>query len=87
MSARQISTKEASRGLSRLLKEVAAGTEVVITARGRPIAVLGPYAGHRRSVLARLLARSAGLRGLTLRETHAAARRELEKRARPTARS
>ncbi len=87
MGVRKVSTKEAARGLSRILKEVAAGTEVVITARGRPVAVLAPYEGHRRSVVSRLLTRSAGLRGLTLQETYTAARRELEKRGAPKARS
>lgn len=81
MGVRKVSTKEAARSLSRILKEVTVGTEVVITARGRPVAVLGSYSGHRRSVVARLLTRSAGLRGLTLRQTYAAARRELEKRS------
>lgn len=87
MGVLTVSTKEAARGLSRLLRAVAAGGEVVITARGRPVAVLGPYAGLRRSAVSRLLARSARLRGLTLRETYTEARRDLEKRSVPKARS
>lgn len=83
MAVRKVSTKEAARSLSRLLKDVAAGTEVVITARGRPVAVLGPYESHRRSVVARMLARSANFRGLTLQNTYVASREELERRSAP----
>ena len=87
MSVRKVSTTEAARNLSHILKEVAAGTEVVITSRGRPVAVLRSYSSHRRSVISRLLSRSAGLRGLNLNETYAAARRGLEKHSAPKARS
>lgn len=80
MNIRKVGTKEAARSLSRLLKDVAAGTEVVITTRGQPVAVLAPYASHRRDVASRLLGRSAGLRGLTLQETHFEAREELKAR-------
>jgi prevent-host-death family protein len=38
-----ISAREANQSFSKLLAEVAAGNEVVITRRGRPVAKLSPY--------------------------------------------
>ncbi|MGH2372374.1 MAG: type II toxin-antitoxin system Phd/YefM family antitoxin [bacterium] len=80
MSAQKVSTKEAARSLSRLLREVKAGREVVITTRGRPVAVLGPYESYGRQVVSRLLSRTASLRGVTLKDTYIPSRRELERR-------
>ncbi len=39
-----VSAREANQSFSKLLAEVAAGDEVVITRRGRPVAKLSPYA-------------------------------------------
>lgn len=80
MNIRKVGTAEAARSLSRLLKDVAAGTEVVITTHGQPVAVLVSCQSHSRNVVSRLLDRSAGLRGLTLQETYLEAREELEAR-------
>jgi prevent-host-death family protein len=41
-----VSAREANQQFSRLLGEVAAGEEVVITRRGRPVATLAPYRGR-----------------------------------------
>jgi prevent-host-death family protein len=40
---KSVSAREANQHFSRLLGEVAAGEEVVITKRGRPVATLVPY--------------------------------------------
>ncbi len=80
MNVRKVGTTEAARSLSRLLKDVAAGTEVVITTRGKPVAVLMSCERHRQNVVSRLLNRSPSLRGLTLQETHFEAREQLEAR-------
>ncbi|MFI5022006.1 MAG: type II toxin-antitoxin system Phd/YefM family antitoxin [Alphaproteobacteria bacterium] len=40
---RTVSSREANKGFSKLLSQVEAGEEVVITRRGRPVAVLAPY--------------------------------------------
>jgi len=55
-----VSAREANQQFSRLLGEVAAGEEVVITRRGRPVATLAPYRGRpmtpeRRAALERLM--------------------------------
>ncbi|MGQ0549003.1 MAG: type II toxin-antitoxin system Phd/YefM family antitoxin [Armatimonadota bacterium] len=80
MSIRKVSTKEATRSLSRLLRDVKEGGEVVITARGRPVAVLAPYESYRRQVVSRLLRNATRLQGLTLKDTYMPSRRELEDR-------
>jgi len=41
-----ISAREANQQFSRLLGEVAAGEEIVITRRGRPVATLAPFRGR-----------------------------------------
>lgn len=41
-----VSAREANQQFSRLLGEVAAGEEVVITRRGRPVATLAPFRGR-----------------------------------------
>jgi prevent-host-death family protein len=43
---KSVSAREANQQFSRLLGEVAAGEEVVITRRGRPVATLAPYRGR-----------------------------------------
>ena len=41
-----VSAREANQQFSRLLAEVSAGEEVVITRRGAPVATLSPYRGR-----------------------------------------
>jgi prevent-host-death family protein len=54
-SMRTVSARDANQGFSKLLGEVEAGEEIVITRRGKPVAVLAP---HRKPVMtpARVLA-------------------------------
>ena len=56
-----VSAREANQSFSKLLAEVAAGDEVVITRRGRPVAKLSPYAEEtspeRAAAVERLMAR------------------------------
>jgi prevent-host-death family protein len=40
---RSVSAREANQQFSRLLDEAANGEEIVITRRGKPVAVLAPY--------------------------------------------
>lgn len=40
---RSVTAREANQGFSQILKEAEGGAPVVITRRGRPVAVLGPY--------------------------------------------
>lgn len=40
---RTVNSREANQGFSKLLSQVEAGEEVVITKRGRRVAVLAPY--------------------------------------------
>lgn len=40
---RSISAREANQQFARILGEAAGGEEIVITRRGRPVAVLAPY--------------------------------------------
>ncbi len=59
-----ITSTDANRGFSRLLRDVAQGGEAVqITSRGRPVATLGPIDAHpqcqRESAKSRLLDRLA----------------------------
>ncbi len=44
---RAVSAREANQAFSRILQEAEAGAEVVITRRGKPVAVLAPFAAHR----------------------------------------
>ena len=43
---KSVSAREANQHFSRLLGEVVAGEEVMITKRGRPVATLVPYRGR-----------------------------------------
>jgi prevent-host-death family protein len=54
----QVNIHEAKTHLSRLLKRVAAGEEIVISRAGRPIARLVPL---QRNTAARILGQDAGL--------------------------
>ncbi len=57
---KQVSSTEANRDFSKLLQAVAAGEEVQISSRGRPVAVMrpiGPRAAPAKAALAQLLAR------------------------------
>ena len=40
---RSVTAREANQGFSQILKEAEGGEAVLITRRGRPVAVLGPY--------------------------------------------
>jgi prevent-host-death family protein len=40
---RSVSARDANRQFARILGEAASGEEIVITRRGRPVAVLAPY--------------------------------------------
>jgi len=58
---KSVSAREANQHFSRLLSEVAAGEEVVITRRGRPVATLSryrrPMTSERGAAIERLMAR------------------------------
>lgn len=59
---KSVSAREANQHFSRLLGEVAAGEEVVITKRGRPVATLSRYRGRpitpeREAAIERLMTR------------------------------
>lgn len=86
MVRQMISTREMSRGFTKLLRMVVqSGDEVTITSRGKPVAVLCPYERYqqvqREQALARLLTLGDRyLQGLTLAETCASSRSDLEAR-------
>jgi prevent-host-death family protein len=40
---RSVTARQANQGFSQILKEAESGEPVIITRRGRPVAVLGPY--------------------------------------------
>lgn len=46
---KRVSAREANQRFSRLLSQVTAGEEVVITKRGQPVARLVPYVGENAS--------------------------------------
>lgn len=46
---KRVSAREANQRFSRILSQVTAGEEVVITRRGQPVARLVPYAGENAS--------------------------------------
>jgi prevent-host-death family protein len=79
-----VSTREMSRGFTKLLREVAeGGAEVTVTSRGRPVAILCPYERYRRVMRKRSLERlmelaDGHLEGLTLEETYYSSRKDLE---------
>ena len=56
---RSISAREANQSFSRVLSEAERGDTVVITRRGKPVAVLTPYTSHiskqREQAIERLL--------------------------------
>jgi len=43
---RSVTAREANQSFSRVLQEAEAGTEIVITRRGKPVAVLSPFAAR-----------------------------------------
>ncbi len=43
---RAVTAREANQAFSRILKEAEGGASVVITRRGRPVAVIAPYRGQ-----------------------------------------
>lgn len=75
-----------SRGFTKLLRAVTQeGAEVIVTSKGKPVAVLCPYEHHekarRQQAIARLWAVTDQLlQGITLEETYASSRRDLEAR-------
>ncbi|HIC96233.1 TPA: type II toxin-antitoxin system Phd/YefM family antitoxin [Candidatus Bipolaricaulota bacterium] len=81
-----VSTREMSRGFTKLLRMVVKeGAEVTITSRGEPVAVLCPYERYkkamRRQALDRLMELAdRHLKGLTLEETYQSSRADLERR-------
>jgi prevent-host-death family protein len=44
---RVVSAREANQAFSRILQEAERGSEVVVTRRGRPVAIIGPYSSYR----------------------------------------
>ena len=44
---RSISAREANQSFSRLLSDAEHGDTLIITRRGKPVAVLAPYASHQ----------------------------------------
>ncbi|HEV8032499.1 MAG TPA: type II toxin-antitoxin system Phd/YefM family antitoxin [Stellaceae bacterium] len=44
---RAVSAREANQAFSRILQEAEGGESVVITRRGKPVAVLAPYVAYR----------------------------------------
>ena len=44
---RVLSAREANQGFSRILQDAEGGEEIVITRRGKPVAVLAPFMAHR----------------------------------------
>ena len=52
---RAVSAREANQALSRILKEAEGGASVVITRRGRPVAVIAPYRGKDAQERARAI--------------------------------
>jgi prevent-host-death family protein len=44
---RAVSAREANQAFSRILQEAEGGEAVLITRRGRPVAVLAPYGAYR----------------------------------------
>jgi prevent-host-death family protein len=57
---RAVTAREANQAFSRLLGEAERGESVVITRRGRPVAVLSPFSGavsaERQAAIERLIA-------------------------------
>lgn len=45
---REVAIRDANQGFAKLIREVEAGQEVVITRRGRPVARIEPIRGGRR---------------------------------------
>jgi prevent-host-death family protein len=57
---RAVSAREANQAFSRILQEAESGATVVITRRGKPVAVVAPYAAHlspeRKQAIERIVA-------------------------------
>lgn len=58
----RIGLREANQRFSQAIRAVKAGEEVVLTERGRPIAVIKPLAGRRQDAVLRQLETSGVLR-------------------------
>ncbi len=65
---RAVSAREANQAFSRILQEAETGAEIVITRRGKPIAVLAPYPRHRSAEREQAIERAIELmlRGLPI---------------------
>ena len=63
---RAVTAREANQGFSRILQEAEKGAEVIITRRGKPVAVLAPYPGRAGAERERAIERAFALmrRGL-----------------------
>ena len=57
---RHVTAREANQGFARLLSSVEGGEQVVITKRGRPVAVVSPYrpdlSEERKAAIERMIA-------------------------------
>ena len=65
---RAVTAREANQAFSRILHEAESGAEVIITRRGRPVAVLTPYPGRRAAEREQAIERAIALmrRGLPI---------------------
>lgn len=86
MKSLTVSTREMSRGFTKLLREVVEnGAEITVTLRGDPVAILCPYKLHRKVMRKQALERliklaDRNLGGLTLEDTYYSSRADLEGR-------
>jgi prevent-host-death family protein len=69
---RSVSAREANRAFSRILREAENDSGIVITRRGKPVAVLMPYALHRLREREAAIDRAVALmrKGLSLGGRH-----------------
>lgn len=51
-AVREVTIRDANQGFAKLIREVEAGQEVVITRRGRPVARIEPFRSGRRVLTA-----------------------------------
>ena len=65
---RAVSAREANQAFSRILQEAETGAEIVITRRGKPVAVLAPYPSRRSAEREQAIERAIELmrRGLPI---------------------
>ena len=65
---RSVTAREANRAFSQILKQAEGGDRIVITRRGRPVAVIGPYRAAIEPARERAIERAVALmrKGLSL---------------------